>query len=299
MSGQKRIKDILARPDAYIGEIVNIDGILLVGAFSRSQRSFRQVWIAEARAKNPRGIRGMPIHSDSTLWHGLSRLSARHVPGYQQFRVHDAVRACVRIIRGDDAPRLELLTAAVFRQAFTLFVGEDGIRLEQAARSDGKLLSVDAIESELARHLNRVCQVYGTLTVKTAPAAQYLAPGKMAYITAGGRAKPPAQVEAGWLTDIAYPQSDSRPEAEASLANSLHIDPNYRIGTRLRLMPGINQTSVKPAIVVGKLVSSGNARHFAGMTDIRSVYLQNLRHDDGGKSFESVLKLKNFARSGA
>ena len=257
-------------------------------------------WIAQAKARNPRGIRGLPIHSDSTLWHGLSRLSPRHVPGYQQFRVHDAVRACVRIVKGDDAPKLELLTAAVFRQAFTLFVGEDGIRLEQALGSDATLLSVDAIEADLARHMNRVCQVYGTLTVKTAPPAQYLAPGKIAYITAAGRVKPPTQVDARWLADINYPQSDSRPEADASLANSLHIDPNFRIAQRLRHLPGINQTSVKPAIVAGKLVPSGNPRHFAGMTDIRSVYVQNIRHDDDGeKAFESVLKLKNFERSGA
>ena len=178
MTGQQRIEAILARPAAYVGEIVNIDGILLVGAFSRSQRLFRQVWIAQAKAHNPRGIRGLPIHSDSTLWHGLSRLSARHVPGYQQFRVHDAVRACVRIVKGDGAPKLELLTAAVFRQAFTLFVGEDGIRLEQAAGNQAALLSVDAIEADLPRHLNRVCHVYGTLTVKKAPAGAVPGAGK-------------------------------------------------------------------------------------------------------------------------
>ena len=35
-------------------------------------------------------------------------------------------------------------------------------------------------------------------------------------------------------------------------------------------------------------------RHFAAMTAISQVYLQNVRFDGDVKSFESVIKLKQF-----
>ena len=299
MTRRTCIADILARPDAFIDTVVNVDGALLVAGYDRARRQFQQVWLADSSGRETCGMRALPIHSDSTLWHGLSRLSARHLPGYQQYRVHDAVRAWVRVVEVDGEPRLEVLTAAVFREAFTLFVGDEGVRLEQALADRNGLLSVADIARHQARYLNRACQVYGTLTLKTAPAVQYLAQGKLAYITDTAKAAPPTRLEADWLDDIAYPQSDSRPEADASLAATLHIDPNYGIMRQLRGFPGINQTSVKPAIVAGKLVSSGNPRHFAGLTDICSVYLQNIRHDGDERRFESVIKLKNFGRSGA
>ncbi|MCY4021700.1 MAG: hypothetical protein OXG39_20035 [Chloroflexi bacterium] len=290
---QASIEDILGRPERYVEQVVNIDGILVVAAFNQAANRFEQVWIAQAKTSNPLAIQGQPIQSDSTLWHGLSRLSAPQRRGYQNYRVHDPVRAWVRIIDAEESPRLEIITAAVYRGDFTLFIGESGVRLEQALGAKATVLSVSDIRRNQADYLNRLCHVYGTLTLRTAPAAQYLAPGKIAYLTASA-AQPPATVPAEWLDDIAYPQSNSAPEAEEDLRDALHLDPVYGIARRLASFPGINQTVVKPAIVVGSFVETAQDTHFGAMTRLRSVYLQNIRHNHGQKSFESVIKLKNF-----
>lgn len=291
---QASIEDILGRPERYVDQVVNIDGVLVVAAFNRAAIRFEQVWIAEAKTSNPLAIQGQPIPSDSTLWHGLSRLPAPHRTGYQYYRVHDPVRAWVRIIDAQEAPRLHIITAAVYRGDFTLFIGESGVRLEQALSTKATLLSVAEIRRNRANYLNRLCHVYGTLTLRAAPAAQYLSPGKIPYLTAPA-AKPPATIPAAWLDDIAYPQSNSAPEAEEDLQDALHLDPAYGIARRLASFPGINQTVVKPAIVVGNFVETARDTHFGAMTRLSSVYLQNIRHNHGQKSFESVIKLKNFA----
>ncbi|MCY4071029.1 MAG: hypothetical protein OXG60_07000 [Chloroflexi bacterium] len=291
---QASIADILGRPERYVEQVVNIDGVLVVAAFNRAATRFEQVWMAEAKTSNPLAIQGQPIQSDSTLWHGLSRLSAPHRRGYQNYRVHDPARAWVRIIDAEEAPRLEIITAAVYRGDFTLFIGESGVRLEQALSAKAPVLSVSDIRRNQARYLNRLCHVYGTLTLRTAPAAQYLSPGKIPYLTAPA-AKPPETIAAEWLDDIAYPQSNSAPEAAENLQDALYLDPAYGIARRLASFPGINQTVVKPAIVVGSFVETAQESHFGAMTRLRSVYLQNIRHNDGRKSFESVIKLKNFA----
>ena len=291
---QASIEDILGRPDRYVDQVVNIDGVLVVAAFNRAATQFEQVWFTEAKTANPLAIQGQCIHSDSTLWHGLSRLSPPHRRGYQNYRVHDPARAWVRIIDAEEAPRLEIITAAVYRGDFTLFIGESGVRLEQALSEKAALLSVSDIRRNQANYLNRLCHVYGTLTLRTAPAAQYLSPGKIPYLTAPA-AKPPETIAAEWLDDIAYPQSNSAPEAAEDLQDALHLDPAYGIARRLASFPGINQTVVKPAIVVGSFVETAHESHFGAMTGLRSVYLQNIRHTDGRKSFESVIKLKNFA----
>ena len=291
---QARIKDILGRPERFVNQVVNIDGVLVLAAFNRAANQFEQVWITEANTANPLAIQGQPIHSDSTLWHGLSRLRAPHRTGYQSYRVHDPARAWVRIIEAEAAPRLEIITAAVYRGDFTLFIGESGIRLEQALSAQATLVSVSDIRRNQANYLNRLCHVYGTLTLRTAPAAQYLSPGKIPYLTTPV-AKPPETIAAEWLDDIAYPQSNNAPEAEDDLQDGLYLDPAYGIAQRLASFPGINQTVVKPAIVVGNFVETAHKSHFGAMTRLRSVYLQNIRHKDGQKFFESVIKLKNFA----
>ena len=163
---QATIGDILERPASYAGQFVNIDGILLVTAFDRAARQFEQVWLVSATSPARRGIQAQPINSDSTLWHGLSRLSARHLPGFQNYRIHDAVRACVKVVQGseeDDAPRLEILTAAIYREDYTLFVGENGVRLDQALPDNATIDLVSEIQLAKGRFFNRVCQVYGTL----------------------------------------------------------------------------------------------------------------------------------------
>ncbi len=299
---QATIGDILERPASYAGQIVNIDGMLLVTAFDRAARQFEQVWLVSAMSPARRGIQAHPIKSDSTLWHGLSRLSVRHLPGFQSYRIHDAIRACVKVVQGsdeDDAPRLEILTAAIYREDYTLFVGENGVRLDQALPDNATIDLVSEIQLAKGRFFNRVCQVYGTLTIRTAPAAQFLSPGKIPYRsgrahTAVSRLRP-HQLDREWLDDIAYPQSNSRPEAEDALQHALRIDGKFPIGRRLSEFPGINQIVVKPAIIVGSLVDSGDDAYFASITDLHSVYVQNIRHSGSHKSFESVIKLKKFA----
>lgn len=291
---QASIEDILGRPERYVDQVVNIDGVLVVAAFNRAATRFEQVWIAEAKTANPLAIQGQSIHSDSTLWHGLSRLSPPQRTGYQNYRIHDPARAWVRIIDAGEAPRLEIITAAVYRGDFTLFIGENGVRLEQALSAKASVLGVSDIRRNQATYLNRLCHVYGTLTLRTSPAAQYLSPGKIPYLTAPA-AKPPETIAAEWLDDIAYPQSNSAPEAAEDLQDALYLDPAYSIARRLASFPGINQTVVKPAIIVGSFVETAHESHFGAMTRLQSVYLQNIRHNDGRKSFESVIKLKNFA----
>ena len=291
---QASIEDILRRPERYVDQVVNIDGILLVAAFNRAANQFEQVWIAQANKPDPQAIQGQPMRSDSTLWHGLSRMSAPHRSGYQNYRVHDPVRAWVKVVAAEEAPRLEIITAAVYRENFTLFIGESGVRLEQALSEKATVVSVADTRKDKAKYLNRLCHVYGTVTLRTAPAAQYLSPGKIPYITASA-AKPPETIEAEWLEDIAYPQSNSAPEAAEGLQNALYLDPGYSITRRLASFPGINQTVVKPAIVVGTFVETAHESHFGAVTRLRTVYLQNIRLNDGSKSFESVIKLKNFA----
>ena len=96
---QKSIADILGNPDGYADQIVNTDGILLVAEYDRgNETSFEHVWLLKQGSSRNHAIRAQPIRSDSTLWHGLSRLNPRHLPGHPAYRVHDAVRACVRVL---------------------------------------------------------------------------------------------------------------------------------------------------------------------------------------------------------
>ena len=86
----------------------------------------------------------------------------------------------------------------------------------------------------------------------------------------------------------------SEPADFDHLPESLWIDPEYAIGEQLAVLPGINQTVVKPAIVAGILSARDHDEHFATLTEIESVYLQNICYTERGKALESVIKLKNF-----
>ncbi len=295
------ISDILGNPRSFGGKIVNVDGILFITDYDRDTSRFRQVWLVQSSDKPNRAIRSRPIRSDSTLWHGLSRLNPRHLPGFQTYRVHDAVRACVRVLAATSAsaePQVELLTAAVYRREFTLYVGERGVRLDQALPARTAIQSTGEIQADIARYLGRRCQVYGTLVIRSAPAAQFLLPGKIPY-SGDFRGTVDSLVSGDfapdWLADIEYPQSDSAPANGDALPDSIHIDLDYAIKEQLSVLPGINQTVVKPAIVVGALGARDHEEHFATLSEIESVYLQNIVYAGRGKSLESVIKLKNFA----
>lgn len=298
---QTSITDILENKKAFAGQIVNLDGILFLAEYSRANAQFEEVWLVKKQQPHDRAIRACPIGSDSTLWHGLSRLNPRHLPGYQSFRIHDAVRAAVRVVEtanGDAEPLVEILTAAVYRHEFTLYVGEKGVRLDQALPARTLIATVPDAQSNIARYLGRRCHIYGTLVVRSAPPAQFLMPGRIPYsgdfhqllerISEG-------DVDSEWLADIEYPQSDSAEPPVDALPESIHIDLDYAIKEQLSVLPGINQTIVKPAIVVGALGARDHEHHFATLSDIEHVYLQNICYEEAGKSLESVIKLKNFA----
>lgn len=299
------IAEILDNPGCYDDQVVNVDGVLVVAAFDRSRAQFDEVWLVEANSPSTRGLQSHPISVASDLWCGLSRLTARHAPGYQGRRVHDAVRAMARVRAAEDdeaPPTIDILTAAVYRQAFTLFVGAKGVRLEQTLPDDAAVHGVSDIKTHRSRHVRRERFVYGTLVLGGSPAAQYLLPGRIPWPSASGaraqrtlaRSIDEEFTAADWLADIAYPQSDSRSETLETLRDSILIDPHYSIAKQLEAFPGINQALVRPAVIQGKLVENSRGRHFAAMTAISQVYLQNVRFDGDVKSFESVIKLKQF-----
>lgn len=298
---QASIVDILEQPTHYADQIVNVDGILFVTDYDRDAGQFQQVWLVKPGMGQNHAIRAQAINSDSSLWHGLSRLNPRHRPGFPSYRVHDALRACVRVEgapKGNAEPRIHILTAAVYRREFTLYVGEQGVRLDQALPAQTAISSTSNIQADIARYLGRRCHVYGTLVIRSAPPAQFLLPGRIPYaaefrstvdrLTSG-------DFTDDWLADIEYPQDDSPPPADDALPDSIHIDLDFAIKEQLAVLPGINQTLVKPAIVVGTLGARDHEAHFATLTDLEQVYLQNICYGGLGKSLESVLKLKNFA----
>lgn len=291
------IADILRQPEPYLGKVAHIDGVLAVAAFNHAASQFEQVWIAQANTPNPLAIQVDAMHSESMLWHGLSRLSAPDRSGNQNFRVQDPARAWVKVLAGEDAPRLEIITAAVYRGSSTLYIGKSGLRLDQALGGKAAIVSVAELRKNPAAYLNRHCHVYGTLTLRAAPAAQYLSPGKIPYLTSPALQPPtcPTAIEAGWLDDIVYPQSNNEPIAAEVLRGAIRLDPAYGIAQSLSAFPGIYQTVVKPAIVEGIFVESAHEGHFGAMKELRSVYLQNICYKDGRKTFESVIKLKRFA----
>ncbi len=297
---QASIAEILDHPDGYADQIVNVDGILLITNYDRSVSRFQQVWLVKQGEPENRAIRAESISSASTLWHGLSRLNPRHIPGFQTYRVHDAVRACVRVLPrplSASEPAVEILTAAVYRKDFTLYVGESGVRLDQAMPDRTTIRALPEIQAQIARFLGRRCHVYGTLVIRSSPPAQFLLPGNIPYSADFRRTVEllgSGDVEAEWLADIEYPQSESEPIAFDSLPESIRIDPEYAIRDQLSVLPGITQTIVKPAIVVGALAARDHDEHFATLTDIAYVYLQNICYTDAGKQLESVIKLKNF-----
>lgn len=298
---QTSIADILEQRERYAGQVVNIDGILLITDYIRANARFEQVWLVNRHSPRDSAIRARPIRSDSTLWHGLSRLNPRHMAGYHSYRVHDAVRACVRVLdapAGDAEPAIDVLTAAVYRQEFTLYVGEKGVRLDQALPTGASIVAVPDVRANIARFLGRRCFIYGTLVVRSAPAAQFLLPGRIPYTrdfrTSLERSSD-HEINDDWLADIEYPQSDSEPPDFDALPESMHINQDYAIKEQLSVLPGINQTIVKPAIVVGRLGARDHEEHFATLSEIEDVYLQNVCFGEPGKSLESVIKLKNFA----
>ncbi len=297
---QATIADILDDPGAFADLVVNVDGILLITGYERAVTEFREVWLVQQSAPQNRALRAQPISSASTLWHGLSRLSPRHLPGYQSYRVHDAARARVRVRALRDAPQIEILTAAIYRHEFTLYVGADGVRLDQCLPEGATICALPAIRANIGRHLGRRWHVYGTLVIRSAPPAQYLLPGRMPL--ADNSQSRADQLAAGddegdWLDDIEYPQSDSQQPPADALPDSIHIDQAYRLREQLAVLPGITQTVVKPAIVAGWLGARDHELHFATLSDVEQVYLQNITYAPGGKMLESVLKLKNFVPS--
>ncbi len=297
---QASIADILDRPEGYVDEIVNVDGVLLITDYDRGESTFQQVWLVKQDAPANRALRAQPLRSDSTLWHGLSRLNPRHLPGFQTYRVHDAARACLRVLRRPlraSEPSIKILTAAIYRKQFTLYVGEGGVRLDQALPARAAIRGLPRIRANIARFLGRRCHVYGTLVLRSSPRAQFLLPGNIPYsedfrrtVTRLGR----GDFEASWLADIEYPQSEREPIDFDGLPVSIRLDPEYAIRDQLAVLPGINQTIVKPAIVAGVLSARDHEEHFATLTEIDNVYLQNICYASAGKSLESVLKLKNF-----
>ena len=297
---QASIADILNKRGRFAGQVVNIDGILLITDYDRESARFEQVWLVKKPSPRDSAIRARPIRSDSTLWHGLSRLNPRHMAGFLTYRVHDAVRACVRVLeppRSESDPAIDILTAAIYRKEFTLYVGEKGVRLDQALPTGTSIAAVPDIQENIARFLGRRCFVYGTLVVRSAPAAQFLLPGRIPYtqdFRSSLERSSDDEVNDEWLADIEYPQSDSEPPDFDALPESIHIDQDYAIKEQLSVLPGINQTIVKPAIVVGRLGARDHDEHFATLSEIEDVYLQNVCFGEPGKSLESVIKLKNF-----
>jgi len=299
---QASIAEILESRERYAGRVVNVDGILLITDYDRASAHFEQVWLVKKHRPRDSAIRARPIRSASTLWHGLSRLNPRHMAGYQTYRVHDAVRACVRVLdrparASESAPAIEILTAAVYRNQFTLYVGGKGVRLDQALPAGVAIVAVPHVQANIARYLGRRCFVYGTLVVRSAPAAQYLLPGRIPYardFRSVLERSSDAEINSDWLADIEYPQSDSAPPEFDALPESIHIDQDYAIKEQLSALPGINQTIVKPAIVVGRLGARDHDEHFATLSEIEDVYLQNVCFGAPGKSLESVIKLKSF-----
>lgn len=297
---QVSIVDILDNPDRYADQMVNVDGILLITNYDRSVSRFQQVWLVKQDEPENRAIRATAISSESTLWHGLSRLNPRHIPGFQSYRVHDAVRACVRVLprpTSAAAPGIEILTAAVYRKEFTLYVGERGIRLDQAMPERTTIRALPDIQARIARFLGRPGHVYGTLVIRSSPPTQFLLPGNIPFsddFRSTVDRLGSGDIEADWLADIEYPQSEIETIEYDRLPESIHIDPEFAIRDQLSVLPGINQTIVKPAIVAGTLAARDHDEHFATLTDIEKVYLQNICYTDAGKLLESVIKLKNF-----
>lgn len=297
---QASIADILGRRGRFAGRVVNIDGILLITDYDRASAQFEQVWLVKKQSPRDGAIRARPIRSDSTLWHGLSRLNPRHMAGFQTYRVHDAVRACVRVLdppRRESDPAIDILTAAIYRRQFTLYVGENGVRLDQALPAGVSIAAVPDVQARIARYLGRRCFVYGTLVIRSSPAAQFLLPGRIPYsrdFRGSLERSSDDEINDNWLADIEYPQSDSEPPDYDALPESIHIDQDYAIKEQLSLLPGINQTIVKPAIVAGRLGARDHDEHFATLSEIEDVYLQNVCFGEPGKSLESVIKLKNF-----
>ena len=297
---QASIADILNKRGRFAGQVVNIDGILLITDYIRASARFEQVWLVKKQSPRDSAIRAQPIRSDSTLWHGLSRLNPRHMAGFHTYRVHDAVRACVRVLdppASESDPAIDILTAAIYRKEFTLYVGVKGVRLDQALPAGTSIAAVPDIQANIARFLGRRCFVYGTLVVRSAPAAQFLLPGRIPYspdFRSSLERSSDDEINDDWLADIEYPQSDSEPPDFDALPESIHIDQDYAIKEQLSVLPGINQTIVKPAIVVGRLGARDHDEHFATLSEIEDVYLQNVCFGEPGKSLESVIKLKNF-----
>lgn len=294
---QATIADILHDADAFADQIVNVDGILLITGYDRGAAEFREVWLGQQDEGQNQALRAQPISSASTLWHGLSRLNPRHLPGYQSYRIHDAARARVRVNLINGSPRIDILTAAIYRHEFTLYVGVDGVRLDQCLPAGTEISALPAIQANIARYLGRHLHVYGTLVIRSAPPTQYLLPGKLPF--AKDALRQSSQLKEGkpadgWLEDIEYPQSDSQAPADDALPESIYIDAAYALEQQLSHLPGITQTVVKPAIVAGALGARDHELHFATLTEIEQVYLQNLSYRRNGKTLESVLKLKNF-----
>ncbi len=294
------ILEILTRPQRYAKRVLHVDGILLVTDFDGATSRFQHVWLLQPGETQKRALRLQAFSSNSALWHGLSRLNPRHLPGMESFRIHDAVRACLRLAAtpadGQSQPPIELLTAIAYRRDFTLYVGADGVSLDQVLPAAAAIQTLPDIQANIARHLGRRCYVYGTLVIRSSPPAQFLLPGKIPFAAADGAAARLARGEfkAEWLADIEYPQADSAPPPTDALPESIHIDAEYDLKERLSALPGINQTIVKPAIALGSLAARDQAAHFATLTEIEQVFLQNISYGGGRKAFESVLKLKNF-----
>ncbi|MXX52226.1 MAG: hypothetical protein F4Y70_07620 [Chloroflexi bacterium] len=293
------IADILYDAGAFADRIVTVDGILLITGFDRDASEFREVWLAQQDDQEKLALPAQPISSESTLWSGLSRLNPRHLPGNRGYRIHDAARARVRVEIIAGSPRINILSAAIYRQDFTLYVGVEGLWLDQCLPADAEITALPAIQANIARYLGRQLYVYGTLVIRSLPATQYLLPGKTPFAEIALR---PLTVDApveDWLADIEYPQSDSQAPAEDVLPESIYIDPAYALQEQLARLPGITQTVVKPTIVAGSLAPRDHQLHFATLSEIKQVYLQNLTYRGDDKVLESVLRLKNFAPSAA
>ena len=299
---QASIADILDHPDSFADQIVNVDGILLITNYDRSVSRFQQVWLVKQDEPENRAIRAEAIQQRLHLVARAIALESRDTsPGFQTYRVHDAVRACVRVLprplsasrtRRRDLDRRRLsqgVHALCWRERRSLGSGNARTHNDPRPARDSSLYrAFSRPPLPYLRHAGHPLIAAGSISCCPA-ISPYAADFRRTVERLGS-----GDIEVEWLADIEYPQSESEPIEFDRLPETIRIDPEYAIRDQLSVLPGITQTIVKPAIVVGALAARDHDEHFATLTEIENVYLQNICYTDEGKVLESVIKLKNF-----
>lgn len=151
------ISNLTNTPDYYVDKIVKVDGIFVI------DEETSRWWIQAGYSKSSPRIQIKPSPLNSKLSLSLEKLSQPPISqNYYGYRLYDQIRASVRLsLLSNGEPILELLTTVIHRKHYNMFIGVDGVSLEDVIPENVKVIDVSKIQNQLGAYIDTSKYVRG------------------------------------------------------------------------------------------------------------------------------------------